>query len=200
MPYEYRRMSPEQREAILRVRAERGYPLHAPPHPLKEKTYYLLSAANFEHRHIMVNAERRTEFQKLALEKFQEFDNEVSAWVFLPNHYHVLAYVPNFPKLPVLFNRLHGSTSRKWNLEDDQTGKRKVWYEFHDRMIRNEAHFYATLNYIHYNPVKHGYSKRMNEWEWSSFSWYLEEMGRDWLVEIWRKYPIKNYGDKWDSS
>jgi len=54
------------------------------------------------------------------------------------------------------------------------------------------------INYIHYNPVRHGYSKRMDEWEWSSFSWYWEEKGRDWLVEIWKKYPIKGYGDKWD--
>jgi hypothetical protein len=96
MPYEYRRMTPEQREAIVRLRAARGYPLHSPPHPINEKTYY------------------------------------------------------------------------------------------------------ATLNYIHYNPVRHNCSKCMDEWEWSSFSWYLEEMGRDWLVEIWKQYPIKNYGDKWD--
>jgi hypothetical protein len=46
--------------------------------------------------------------------------------------------------------------------------------------------------------VKHGYAKRMDEWEWSSFGWYLEEMGRDWLVEIWKKYPITGYDEKWD--
>jgi len=38
----------------------------------------------------------------------------------------------------------------------------------------------------------------MNEWEWSSFHWYLEKKGRDWLAEVWNKYPIKNYGEKWD--
>jgi putative transposase len=197
MPYEYRRMTPEQREAIVRLRATKGYPLHSPPHPLKEKTHYLLTAANFEHQHIMISAERRTEFQKLTLKKFQEFDIEVAAWVFLANHYHVLAYVPAFPKLSLFFNRHHGAVSRQWNLEDNQVG-RTVWYKFNDRMIRGEAHYLTTLNYIHYNPVRHGYAKRMDEWEWSSFHWYLEEMRRDWLVEIWKKYPLKNYGDKWD--
>jgi hypothetical protein len=39
MPYESRRMSPEQREIVLRLRESKGYPLHAPPHPLNEKTY-----------------------------------------------------------------------------------------------------------------------------------------------------------------
>lgn len=198
MPYEYRRMTREQREATLKERADKGYPLHAPPHPIKEKSYYLLTAANFEHRHIMARAQRRTEFQTKAFEKFSEFELQTAGWVFLPNHYHVMAYVPVFAKLPLLFNRLHGATARQWNLEDRQTGKRTVWYQFSDRMIRGEAHFYATLNYLHYNPVKHGYVKRMNEWEWSSFNWYLKEKGRDWLVEIWKKYPIKNYGEKWD--
>jgi len=90
MPYDYRRMAPEQREAVLHLRAAKGYPLHAPPHPLKEKTYYLLTAANYEHRHIIASPERRAEFQKKALEKFQKFEVEVAAWVFLPNHYHSL--------------------------------------------------------------------------------------------------------------
>ncbi len=198
MPYEYRHMTSEQREDVLTERAAKGYPLHAPPHPLKEKSYYLLTSANYEHRHIMAEAKRRTEFQKKAFEKFAEFELETAGWVFLANHYHVMAYVPVFAQLPVLFNRLHGATSHQWNLEDHETGRRTVWYQFNDRMIRNEAHFYAMLNYLHYNPVKHGYVKRMDEWEWSSFNWYLEEKGRDWLVEIWKNYPIKNYGEKWD--
>ncbi len=197
MPYDYRRMTPEQREAIVRLRAAKGYPLHSPPHPLQEKTYYLLTAANFEHCRIMASAERRSEFQKLTLKNFQEAGIEVAAWVFLANHYHIMTYVPIFPKLSLLFNRLHGATSRQWNLEDNQVG-RKVWYKFNDRMIRSEAHYFTTVNYIHYNPVRHGYTKRMDDWQWSSFHWYLEEKGRDWLVEIWKKYPLKNYGDKWD--
>lgn len=71
MPYEYRRMTPEQREAVVHLRKSRGFPLHAPPHPVNEKAYYMLTAANFEHKHIMVSAQRRTEFQKLVLEKLR---------------------------------------------------------------------------------------------------------------------------------
>jgi putative transposase len=198
MPYEYRHMTPEQREAIVRLRASRGFPLHAPPHPLDQKTYYLITAANYEHKHIVRSPERRTAFQKLVLETLQENSIEVDAWVFLANHYHLLTFVPIFAKLSLIFNRLHGATSRQWNIEDGQTGRRKVWFEFTDRMIRGEAHYYSTLNYIHYNPVKHKYTARMDEWEWSSFHWYLQEKGRDWLVEIWQKYPIKGYGEKWD--
>ncbi len=197
MPYEYRRMTNAEREAVLKQREAKGYPLYAPPHPFKVKTCYLLTAANYEHQGIIKPEARLTEFQKLVFERFAEFEVEVAAWVFLHNHYHLLAFVPHFPRLSILFNRLHGVTSRQWNLEDEKVG-RKVWYKYTDRMIRDERHYFATINYIHYNPVKHGYTKRADEWPWSSFHWYFEHSGRDWLVEIWKRYPIKSYGDKWD--
>jgi hypothetical protein len=59
-------------------------------------------------------------------------------------------------------------------------------------MIRGAAHSTSTLNSIHWNPVEHGYVKRSDEWEWSSFNWYLREKGGDWLAEVWRNYPIRN--------
>jgi hypothetical protein len=49
MPYRYRTLSPEEQRAIVRRRHERGYPLHAPPHPFREAGSYLITAANFEH-------------------------------------------------------------------------------------------------------------------------------------------------------
>ena len=49
MPYEYRKLSPQEREEIVRYRNEKGYPLHAPPHPFCDAGAYLISAANFEH-------------------------------------------------------------------------------------------------------------------------------------------------------
>ena len=51
---------------------------------------------------------------------------------------------------------------------------------------------------IHNNPVKHGYVKKWVDWAYSSYHWYLENKGRDWLVELWQEYPLLNYGDKWD--
>ena len=65
-------------------------------------------------------------------------------------------------------------------------------------MIRSERHFYATINYIHYNPVKHGWTSRADEWVCSSIWAYLETKGRDWLVDVWRRYPLKDYGKGWD--
>jgi putative transposase len=64
--------------------------------------------------------------------------------------------------------------------------------------MRNEAHFYTTLNYIHHNPVKHGYANKWHKGPYSSFHWYLASKGRQWLLELWNEYPLLNYGENWD--
>ena len=78
------------------------------------------------------------------------------------------------------------------------TGKRRVWYKFTDRMIRSESHFFRAINYIHYNPVKHGYVTDPYDWKWTSLHEYFEVYGRDWLKEIWVAYPPGDLGSGWD--
>ena len=55
MPYEYRKLTTEEREKVLSQRRELGYPLHASPHPVRDAGRYLISAANFEHVPIMAS-------------------------------------------------------------------------------------------------------------------------------------------------
>jgi putative transposase len=54
------------------------------------------------------------------------------------------------------------------------------------------------MNYIHNNPVKHGYVAKWQDWPFSSAHWYLEMKGHDWLLENWRDYPVLDYGNDWD--
>lgn len=197
--YQYHRLTQEQKEKLVAERLARGFPAHAPPHPLRLQTYYLLTAACYQHQPYLSTSARRQQFLDLLFELFTQESLEIRAWVVLPNHYHLLAYVHDFDKLGGLFNRLHGSTSRQWNQEDQQPG-RKIWYRYTDRMIRSERHYYTTLNYLHYNPVKHGYADSPYNWEQSSVSWYLQNLGREYLRDCWVRYPVQDYGKGWDDS
>ena len=199
MPYEYRKLSPDQREEVVRLRSERGYPLHAPPHPFRDAGAYLISAANFEHQPVMDSPERRTEFETLLLNSFKEIADDIIAWVVLPNHYHILLYVQSLSDVSVILKHLHGRTSRDWNVSDNLTGKRRIWYKFADTAIRNEAHLHTAFNYIHYNPVKHGYVNDPYEWRWSSLFLYYEDKGREWIREHWKSFtPSVDFGNGWD--
>ena len=199
MPYQYRKLSPKEREEIVRYRREQGYPFHAPPHPFRDEGAYLISAANFEHRAIMNSSKRRTEFEARLFDAIKTIAQELIAWVVLPNHYHVLISVQSLDDVSAAIKYLHGTTSRQWNIEDNLTGKRRIWYKFADTHIRNDEHLHLAFNYIHYNPVKHGYVSDPFEWPWSSLLVYYEDKGEDWLQEQWEAYRLPDdFGKSWD--
>jgi putative transposase len=199
MPYEYRKLSPKEREEIVKYRQAHGYPLHAPPHPFRGAGTYLISAANFEHRAIMSSPERRTQIETRLLNAIKEFAEDIIAWVILANHYHVLLAIQSLNDVSDALKHLHGKTSREWNIEDNLTGKRRVWYKLVDTYVRNDEHLRLAFNYIHYNPVKHGYVSDPLDWFWSSLRMYYEDRGQTWLQDQWNAYePPADFGKGWD--
>jgi putative transposase len=199
MPYEYRKLSPKEREEIVRNRRAHGFPLHAPPHPFRDAGAYLISAANFEHRAIMGSPVRRTEFETRLIKSINEITEDLIAWVILPNHYHLLIMIESLESVSAALKYLHGTTSREWNIEANLTGKRRVWYKFADTFIRDDAHLHTAFNYIHYNPTKHGYVSDPYDWPWSSLRMYYEDKGQSWLQQQWSTYePPVDFGKGWD--
>jgi putative transposase len=172
--------------------------LHGPPHPFRQVGWYLLTAANFEHATILAAPDRSRAFEERLLTTLRGINTEVFGWVILPNHYHALISVTSLEQVSAALKQLHGTTSREWNLTDHQTGKRRVWYKFADRAIRNEGDFYRALNYVHINPVKHRYAEDPYEWPWSSIHNYSEILGRQWLREKWKSHPPGDFGKGWD--
>jgi putative transposase len=54
-------------------------------------------------------------------------------------------------------------------------GERGLWQRrFGDHLIRDDADHRAHLDYIHWNPVKHGLVKNVAEWKYSSFHRFVE--------------------------
>lgn len=50
----------------------------------------------------------------------------------------------------------------------------KIWQDrFWEHTIRDEEDLQHHFDYIHYNPVKHGYVEDSGEWAWSSFNQYF---------------------------
>jgi putative transposase len=195
--YNYRKMTEEQRKTVLRTRRINNLPLHEPFHKFDEfsKTY-LISAANFEHKAIMKTEVRRQYLEEMLFSVFNKDDSKIHCWCILPNHYHILINI-DLLKFKNTISKIHWKTSHQWNMEDSVSG-RKVWFRFSDRAMKNESHYWASVNYVHYNPVKHGYVKKADMWVSSSFGEYLGKYGRERLVALWRKYPLNDYGKNWD--
>jgi len=192
-------MSPAERVHALELRRARELPWHSPPHlDLAGTRHYLISAACYEHIAIIgLNSERMTECEEQILKAFCDICLAVHAWCVLPNHYHALVTTERIRELRKRLGQFHGRSSHKWNGEDSARG-RKVWYNCFERPMKSQRHFWATLNYVHHNPVHHGYVGGWEEWPWSSAAEYLKRVGRARAIETWKRYPILDYGKKWD--
>ncbi len=198
--YEWRKMSEDERKRELVFRADSLHPPHSPPHSEAEGwNRFHLNAANYEHVPIIgVSSKRMREFsQELCAVLTEEIGVTLFAWSVLPNHWHALIGCEELDVVLKSIGRLHGRNSHKWNGEDGSRG-RKCWHCCVDRRIRSDRHFYVTRNYIHNNPVKHGYVKKWEDWEFSSAVDFLHEMGRDEVSRLWSEYPVLDMGEKWD--
>jgi putative transposase len=197
--YDWRRMTENDRAHALEVRRARQLPWHSPPHLDLEGTHqYLVSAACYEHASIIgKNSDRMTECEEALLQICREYCLATHAWCVLPNHYHVLVTTERIAELRRWLGQFHGRSSHAWNGEDSARG-RKVWYNCFERPMKSKRHFWATINYVHHNPVHHGYAQNWHDWPWSSAEEFLQRVGRDRALEIWKQYPIMDYGKKWD--
>src|SRR5438552_3468532 len=167
--YSRRKMTEEERKDSLALRNNRRFPKHSPPHfDSSSERQYLISAACYEHRHIIGKSpDRMTECEASMLAVCQNFASELYAWCILPNHYHILLKTERIADLRKELGLMHGRSSHKWNGEDKTRGQ-QVWHNCFERPMKSERHFWASLNYVHHNAVHHGYVKRWEEWPWSS--------------------------------
>jgi len=195
--YDYRKMTPEERQKVLRERCARGFPLHSPPHFRGISGTFLITAACYEHRPIFETFEDLSYLADEMLTSLTAATIQPQAWVFLPNHYHFLAHVEDISLVSEALRLSHSRIATQINGHQRQRG-RKVWYRYNDRLIRDERHYITTINYIHYNPVKHGYVADSGDWAWSSVHNYTEAQGEQWLAQTWKEYPIQDYGKGWD--
>ncbi|MBX7221848.1 MAG: hypothetical protein K1Y36_17985 [Blastocatellia bacterium] len=158
----------------------------------------MISAACYEHTHIIGHTpQRMTDFEAGLLTDIQPLCTHIYAWSLLPNHYHILVKTEAIKQVRQQLGRLHGRTSHQWNGQD-QTRGRKVWHNCLERLIKSERHFWASLNYVHHNPVHHGYVEKWQDWPWSSAAAFIETHGRETVSTLWRQYPILDYGKNWD--
>lgn len=197
--YNWRKMTPQQKSEILEYRRLMRFPLHQTP-TVHQGGLFHISVACFEHQHyIGFTPDRMADFSKRLIETLLENNGGLYAWAALPNHYHLLVKTNDLGLFKIELGKLHSKTSREWNLQENATGRR-VWYRSSDGRIRNERHYWSTINYINNNAVHHNYVSRWQDWPFSSAIEYINLYGIEQAKSIWKEYPVLNYGKGWDDA
>ena len=157
---------------------------HRPPHLYTDNQWYFITASCQQRARLLVTASHYQIVQSTLHTLSKELLVPVCSWVILSNHYHMLVFLSAGRTLGRLMQRLHGRTARELNLLDRTPGRR-VWYSYWDRCIRDPADFSKHMDYIHWNPVRHGYVSEAEHWAHSSYPFSRTEAGEAWTSACW---------------
>lgn len=117
----------------------------------------------------------------------------IEAIVVLPDHLHCVWRLPDgdadnatrWRHIKTMFSRMVPNGERRSSRRLAK-GERGIWQRrFWEHLIVDENDLQRHVDYIHFNPVKHGYVLRAADWLYSSLRRDISRgmVGEDWAVD-----------------
>jgi putative transposase len=147
---------------------------------------YFFTVATYERRQILTSAETRPLLHSAWLDVCHRFPFQTIAVCLLPDHIHCIWSLPSgdanysirWKEIKRLFTKDYLSHTGPGDVRNDsriKRGEAAIWQRrFWEHTIRNQDDLNRYIDYIHYNPVKHGLVDRVVDWPWSSFHRYAK--------------------------
>lgn len=151
-----------------------------------EGGYYFFTVVTYKRAKILISDISRN-CLRLAFNKIKTnrpFEN--IAMCLMPDHLHCIWKLPDgdsdfstrWNSIKSLFTKMYLNCGRyegKRNLSRLRTGEAAVWQRrFWEHQIRDENDLSRHINYIHYNPVKHGLVRDIQDWQWSTYHKFIQ--------------------------
>jgi putative transposase len=119
---------------------------------------------------------------------------DVTAIVLLPDHIHTVWTLPQgdvdyslrWKRIKEEFTLAYlegGGVEMTRSQSRLRRGERSIWQRrFWEHTVRDEKDLQRCVDYVHWNPKKHGHVANVRDWLWSSFHRYVElgEYTNDW--------------------
>ena len=111
---------------------------------------------------------------------------ETFAYCLMPNHFHFLVRIKSEKEILQIhqglltldglskyltkqFSNLFNGYTQAFNKQNKRMGSLFI-PRYNRKKITSQEYLKNVINYIHQNPVHHGYANRLDEWEYSSFN------------------------------
>jgi len=117
----------------------------------------------------------------------KELPFKIDAWVLLPDHLHTIWTLPpedaNFAARWAMIKQYTSKFCRDLVECNDNMGDSKVlrnelslWQRrFWEHLIRDDDDYKKHFDYVHWNPLKHGYVTRVIDWPYSTFHRFVAQ-------------------------
>ncbi|MGM0616263.1 MAG: REP-associated tyrosine transposase [Pseudomonadota bacterium] len=108
----------------------------------------------------------------------KKYPFEIVAWVVLPDHMHCIWTLPQgCSDFSIRWRLIKLQFSKGVAMSASSTvnhrRERHIWQRrFWEHTLRDADDIQKHVEYIHYNPVKHGYVANVQEWPYSSIHWH----------------------------
>lgn len=145
---------------------------------------HLYFLTHVTHKRMPILTENADLLNSAINEVIAETPFEIIAFVIMPDHFHIIID-PKKSDVSSLFKRIKlkfSSNLRK--IKNMKSGR--IWQNrFWDHQIRNQEDLNTHIDYIHYNPVKHGLVKNPFVYKHSSLIEYHEQgiYQKDWGIK-----------------
>jgi putative transposase len=142
---------------------------------------WFFSLVAYKRRRFLVEPEARRLLRTVIEEIRSLHPFAIDGWVLLPDHLHCIWTLPEgdhdyskrwglikarFSKrAKTLFHRNDWMTVSKQTHREGTLWQRRFW----EHEIRDDDDYARHLDYLHYNPVKHGLVKAVADWPFSTF-------------------------------
>lgn len=169
--------------------------------------FYFFTLVSYNRKKILCEDDFLQAF-KNSIKQVQQHPFEIIAWVQLPDHLHCIWKMPendvNYSMRWSQIKRLTTQACPQYHLTKDvlsyskiKRHERGIWQRrFFEHQIKDEADFIRHMDYLHYNPVKHGLVETVSDWPYSSFHRYVNQ---GYYAEDWGGSSIdfsKHFSDK----
>ncbi len=128
--------------------------------------WFFITCRLLPRRRILSPAEFATLAEVMA-ERRAEHKFLLTAWVFLPDHWHAIFYPPHPLTVSRVMEAVKDGATKRINRSRREVGR--LWQpRFFDRALRTMREYSEKVQYIHFNPVRAGLASRPEDWPWSS--------------------------------
>jgi REP-associated tyrosine transposase len=167
---------------------------------------YFFTVKTFERKPVLTHEHYRIALRETITEVRGRLPFDSLAWVLLPDHIHTIWKLPEGDvDYSLRWSLIKQHVTRKCAertqevLVSQSRQKRRegtIWQRrFWEHLIRDDRDFRRHIDYIHYNPVKHGYVSKVVDWPHSTFHRFVRNgvYPTDWasVDEI----TASNYGE-----
>ncbi|RKZ65993.1 MAG: transposase [Gammaproteobacteria bacterium] len=99
---------------------------------------------------------------------------KIEAICILPDHLHCIWTMLDDSNYSIRWQMIKTDFSRRYRYQNREQKQTKIWQSrYWEHVIRDQDDFDKHVDYIHYNPVRHGLVKSVKDWSYSSFNKYV---------------------------